>query len=339
MRLQGIFLGFVLIALRVSAQVPPVAPPVEFDPLREALRHDAIPMADVMKNIQNRWTDFDLGDSQLAALLSAANEGKRSPAEIGALLRTLLDACQKCHARVLAPLTLDELLLDLKRAGERNALMQEVKVRKVKDLEISEASANVLRAAGANEELVGFLVPDDKVKISPLIGYKTFELKHAEDYDPSAPEGWLKVTAEIPANSSSEFVFKHNALFGRAVSGGEPTVLGAYFNKPAPRNTDFEHIDFTQSLEGGEVTVGDEKRSGGFLGIGKGKSKDDKGKEAPSMDVAYPGADDTGRNSFQIRLANKQSTPQQYSLTIHWMVLAAPKPLTAAPTKPSPAKK
>jgi len=247
--------------------------------------------------------------------------------------------CQKCRAQFLTPLTLDELLTLLKRAHDNDILLQEVKARGVKDLEISEANANVLRAAGANEELVSFLVPDDKVKISPLIGYKTFELKHAEEYDPSAPEGWIKVTAEIPANSTSEFAFKHNALFGRAVKGGEPTVLNAYFNKPAPRNTDFTHIKFTPSLEGGEATGGEEKRSGRLLGIVKGKSKDEKAKDAPSMDVAYPSVDDTGRNSFQITLANKQSTSQQYSFTVRWTVLEDPKPPTAAPTKPSPAKK
>jgi translation elongation factor EF-1beta len=339
MRLRSFFLIIVLTCTCGVAQIKPASPPVEFDPLLEALKSEVIDVNVVIKGIQDRGIAFDLGKAQLEAIVSSAAEGKRRPGEIAAVIAASLDSCQKCYARFLAPLTQEELLALLKRGHDNDILLQEVKARGVKDLDISEANANVLRAAGANEELVRFLVPDDKVKISPLIGYKTFELKHAEEYDPSAPEGWLKVTAEIPANSASEFFFKHNALFGRAVNGGEPTVLSAYFNKPAPRNTDFEHIEFTPTLEGGEATGGDEKRGGGFrLGIGKGKSKDEKAKEAPPLDVAYPGADDTGRNSFQIRLANKQATPQQYSFTLRWRVLTAPKP-APAPLKPAPSSK
>jgi hypothetical protein len=338
MRLRRFFLIVGLTCTCGFAQVKPASSPVDFDPLLDALKTNAIEISFVIQGIQDRGIAFDLSKSQLEAIVSAAMEGKRRPGEIAAVIAAALDNCQQCYARLLAPLSSDELLTLLRRGHDDAILLQEVKARGVKDLEISEANANFLRAAGANEEVVSFLVPDDKVKISPLIGYKTFELKHAEDYDPSAPEGWLKVTTEIPANSTSEFAFKHNTLFGRAVKGGEPTVRSAYFNKPTPRHTDFAHIKFTASLEGGEVTEGDEKRSG-FFGIGKGRSKDEKAKDAPSMDVAYPSEDRTGRNSFQITLANKQSTPQQFSFMVRWTVTGAPQPLTAAPTKASPEKK
>jgi hypothetical protein len=328
-----------LSVLCVFAQVKALEPPLSLDVLTEGLSDPVLAeVPGLTKEVLARGIDFDL-NQKLAVILTAAAEGHRAPAEVAALIAAALDNCQKCYARFLAPLSSEELLTLLKRGHDNDILLQEVKARGVKDLEISEANANVLRTAGANEELVNFLVPDDKVKIGNLIGYQPFELKHAEDYDPSASEGWLKVTAEIPANSTSEFAFIHNALFGRAVKGGEPTVRSAYFNKPAPRHTDFAHIKFTPSLEGGEATGGEEKRSGGFLGIGKGKSKDEKAKDAPSLDVAYPSEDRTGRNSFQITLANKQSTPQEVSFMVRWTVLADPQPLTAPPPKPAPAKK
>jgi len=319
------------------AQVKPASPPVEFDPLLEALKSDVIEMNFVIKGIQDRGIAFDLGRSQLEAIVSAGSEGKRRPAEIAALIAVSLDACQKCYARFLKPLTQEELLTLLKRNHDSDLLLQEVKARGVKDVDVSEANANVLRAAGANEQLVGFLVPDDKVKISPLVDYKTFELKHAEDYDPSATEGWLKVTAQIPANSTSEFIFKHNSLFARAVAGGEPNTLAAYFNKPAPKNMSIDLLQYSGNLEGGEVNAGDEKR-GSLIDRVKGKTKD-KGKDALTIEVVYLQADDTGRNSFRIRVANKQSTPQQSSFTLRWMALMDPKPLTAAKPSLTPAKK
>jgi hypothetical protein len=336
MRLPSFLLIFSLLLSAVNAQLKPAAPPVTFDGLMGVLKNDLIPMATILDGVRNRGIDFDL-NQKLAEILAGAAEGHRTPGETATLITASLDSCQKCRARFLAPLTLEELLVLLKKGGDPGALLQEVKVRHVKDLDVSEGTANVLRAGGAKEELVTFLVPDDKIPTIPLIGYNTLVLKHAEDYDPAAPAGWLKVSVEIPANSAGEFVFKHNSLFGRAVSGGEPMNLGAYFNKPAPRNTDLAHLDFTSNLEAGEVSAGDEKH-GGFLGIGKGK-KDDKAKDIPIIEVAYIGGDADGRNSFQIRLTNKQSSPQQYSFTVRWMELTAPKTPATAPAKPSPAKK
>jgi hypothetical protein len=294
------------------------------------LKNDLIQMPVVIGGIRDRGISFDLGTPQLAAILSASIEGKRNTSEMAELLNASLSGCQKCRARFFAPMSMDELQTMLKRWGSGDALVQEVRARQVKDLDISEGTANVLRAAGANETLVTLLVPDDKVKISPLIGYNTFELKHAEDYDPSAPAGWLKVTTELPANSTGEFVFKHNSLFGRAVNGGEPTNLGSYFNKPAPRKTGMELVDFNSNLESLDASGADDKR----------KAKpNDKAKDAPVIEVAYLGGDADGRNAFQIRLTNKQSRPQQYAFTVRWRVLTTPKPPEPSLKKPSGPKK
>lgn len=322
--------------LTLGQAVSPESPFDRDDLLRGLANPDFAEVTELTEAIQRRGIDFDLTNEQIGAILAAGVQGKRDPGQMAALLMTSLRACQKCRAQFIAPLSLEELLMSLKRGHDNDLLLQEVKARGVKGLDISEATANVLRAAGANEELVGFLVPDDKVKISPLIGYKTVELKHAEDYDTTATEGWLKVTAQIPANSTSEFIFKHNSLFAQAVAGGEPANVAAYFNKPAPRNTKIDLLQFSGNLEGGEATPGDEKR-GSLLDRVKGKPKDKK--DAPPIEVAYLGADDTGRNSFQIRVANKQNTPQQSSFTLRWMILSAPNPPAGAKPSPAPAKK
>ena len=335
-----ILLGSVLAGGFCAAQAPNKLPPIALQKIIEGIENpDLADLPDIMGVVQLQGIDFDLGKEQLGAILAAGNKGRRNPAEMAAFIATCWNVCQKCRARILAPMSMDELLVLLKRGGDGEILLQEVKARSVKDLDISEGTANVLRAAGATERLVNLLVPDDKVPTIPLIGYKTLELKHAEDYDPSAPVGWLKVTAQLPANSTSEFNFKHNSLFGRAVSGGEATNLGSYFNKPAPRKTGIELVDFSSNLDGGEVSGGDEKRAGGVFGIGKGKPKDEKAKDAPVLEVAYLGGDADGRNSFQIRLTNKQNTPQQYSFMLRWRVLTTPKPPDPGSKKPTPASK
>jgi hypothetical protein len=324
-----------LIAACVYAQKP-LEPPLTLDVLTEGLRDPVVvDVPGLTREILARGIDFNLGKQELGALLNAAANGKRAPDEVAALIAAAQDNCQKCRARFLTPLSLEELLTMLRRGHDDAVLLQEVKTRRVKELDVSEGTANVLRAAGAKDALVAFLVPDDKVPTIPLIGYNTVELKHAEDYDPTAPEGWLKVMAELPAKSTSEFVFKHNGLFERAMSGEEPTTLGAYFNKPAPRNVDIDHLDFTSNLESGEIVGGDEKRSGGLLGKVKGKPKNENAKDAPVFEVAYLDGDRDGRHAFRILLANKQRSPQQYSFTVRWRVLTAPKAPAPAPAKPA----
>jgi hypothetical protein len=336
-----VILGSVLATVFCAAQAQTQLPPVALDKIIQGIENpDLADVPDIMGVVQIQGIAFDLGQEQLSAILAAGNKGRRNPVEMAAFIAACWNVCQPCQARLFAPMSLDELLTTLKRRHDNDLLLQEVRARHVKDLDISEGTANVLRASGANEELVALLVPDDKVPTIPLIGYNTLELKHAEDYDPSASEGWLKVTAELPPKSSSEFVFKHNSLFGRALTGGEPTILGAYFNKPAPRNTDIEHLEFNSNLEGGGVTGSDEKRSGGLLGIVKGKPKDEKAKDAPVLEVTSIGGDADGRQAFQIRLANNQISPQQYSFTVRWRMLTAPKVPAPAPAKPArPAKK
>jgi hypothetical protein len=215
-------------------------------------------------------------------------------------------------------MTAEELKNLLKSNLPRQAILQEVRARGVKDLEISEPAANMWRKAGASQELIDLLVPDDKIPALPVVGYKPLPLKHAEEYDPAAPKGWLKAAAQMPANSQSEFIFQHNALFVRAVKGEEPSDVVAYFNKPTPRNTAAEFVDFNPGLEG--ATAADEKR-GGLLGLRKGKTSI----VAPAIEASYLVATDDGRNAFRIVLTNKDMNPQQYSFYLRWQVLTTPK--------------
>jgi len=224
-------------------------------------------------------------------------------------------------------MTTDELRALLKSGFTPEAVLREVQARGVNDLENSDAAANMWRAAGANDELVKLLVPDDKIPAVPIVGHTALVLKHAEEYDPAAPEGWLKVTAQIPANSQSEFIFQHNALFVGALKGEEAKDVVAYFNKPAPRNTPAELVDLNFGLEGGRP-VADEKR-GGLLGPRKGKPV-----VAPVViEASYLVAQDGGRNAFRIALTNKEMGPQQYSFYLRWQVLTTPKVAAPAPKR------
>jgi hypothetical protein len=223
-------------------------------------------------------------------------------------------------------MTTEELKNFLKSSLAPEAVFREVRARGVKDLEISEPAANMWRKAGASQELIDFLVPDDKIPALPVVGYKPIPLKHAEEYDPAAPKGWLKTAAQLPANSQSEFIFQHNALFVRAVKGEEPADVVAYFNKPTPRNTAAELVDFNWGLEG--ATAPDEKR-GGLLGLRKGKASI----VVPAIEASYLVARDDGRNAFSIVLTNKDVNPQQYSFYLRWQVLTTPKVVAPAPKR------
>ncbi len=311
---------------RGVAQVTPPAPRVSLSVLLEGIGDpDLVEIPTLIQEIQRRGVDFDLS-KQLTAILSAASKGKRDPEQIAALVMACLDACQDCHARMFAPLTTEELKTLLKSGFAPGTIFQEVRARGVKDLEISEPAANMLRAAGASDELVAYLVPDDKIQLPPIVGYKPLPLKHAEEYDPSASEGWLKIAAELPSHSESEFIFKQTGLFVQVKKGDEPTSLSAYFNKPAPRNTPSELVDFKLDLEG--PAGGDDKRAS-FLGLQKGKTKG-KAKAAPA-EATYLVAGADGRNAFRILLVNEEATPQPYALSLRWRLLTTPKAPAPAP--------
>jgi hypothetical protein len=325
MKMAKVFVGAVLLAFYAAAQVKAPQPPISLDVLVEGLGDSyLIEVATLIEQIQRRGIDFDLGN-QLGPILSAARKGNRDPVQVATLVTACLRACQDCRARFLTPMTVEEMKTLRDWRFTPKAVTQEARIRGVMNIEISEAAANVLRDAGASEELVHLLVPDDKVPTFPLAGYKTLALKRAEEYDPSAPEGWIKINTELPANSQSEFVFKHNGLFAKIIKGGEPKDLGAYFNKPAPRDTSVELIKWVPSLESGE----DEKRSV-LNGLLKPKPKP---KNAPVVEVSCLSAAADGRNAFRILITNKEPSPQQYSFQLRWKVLPAQKVPNAPQTK------
>jgi hypothetical protein len=216
-----------------------------------------------------------------------------------------------------------EELLNLKQwRFSPEAILDEARIRGVKDIEISAKARDELLGEGFNEDVVDQIVPDDKIPIAALAGYKTLSLKRSPEYDAAAPEGWLRVTAGLPANSQSEFKFKHNGLFVKALSGGEPNVVSCSFSKPAPRNTKVEFVDFTKSKWGLEVW--DQKGSRPIPLDGKSKDK-------PPLEVSYLEAEADGRNVFRVVLANNDKKPRQYTFDFYWRVLTTPKTSSASP--------
>jgi hypothetical protein len=277
-------------------------------------------------SIQRNGIQFDLKDEVLGKILEAGRQGKRDPKEMAALITVALNACETCRARYLTPLSLQELQTLLKRFTPE-AVLREVRARGVNGLEISDATANVLRASGAKEDLVAFLIPDDEIPTIPLLPpYKTALLKRAQEYDPAAQEGWLKISTELPPGSQSEFIFKHNALFVKSVQGGEPADIQAYFNKPAPRNKTAEFVDIECGLESPAIACGqeakDEKRGGWIRSV---LPKNTKNKTA-LIEYSYVAPDGDGRAGFQVAVANPEKSAQKYSMYLRWRVLDAPKP-------------
>ena len=276
-------------------------------------------------SILRNGIQFDLKDEVLGKILEAGRQGKRDPKELAALITVTLDVCQECRARYLAPLSLEELQTLLKRFTPE-AVYREVRARGVTGLEMSAATANVLRAWGAKEDLIAFLVPDDKIPTIPLLPpYKVASMKPAQGYDPAAKEGWIKISAELAPDSQTEFFFKHNALFVKPLQGDEPKEVQAYFNKPAPHNKTSEFIDAECGLESPAIQCGQEvkdEKKGGLRSVLPKNSKT----KSPAIEYSYAAPDGDGRAGFQIAVTNPEKTAQKYSVYLRWRVLDSPKP-------------
>jgi len=101
-------------------------------------------------------------------------------------VKTIRDS-QDALARDLGdPMSKVEIKTMFAWAFTQDAVLKEVQARGVKDLEISEPSANELRAAGAAEDSLS---------------------------------GWLRVDTKLPQNSQNEFAFVHTGLFVKAAKG------------------------------------------------------------------------------------------------------------------------
>ncbi len=274
---------------------------------------DAAEIPELISEVRRVGLGFDLGEPELAAILKAAADGKRNSDDVAKLVMVCLNACEKCRARAIAPLTKADLKTLLKWGFSPDAIWDEARIRTVPDMEISKATADELRETGALDDLIARLLPDDKMPTAPPEGeYRTLALRNSETYNANAPKGWLKVTADLPANSQNEFVFKHSALFARAVKGEEATVdlENSAFNRPTPRNTEKVYVE----LEDQFLDNLDQKS-----GLRRGAAK-------VKFSVEYLAADPDGRNAFQIQIMNMDKNPQRCSFSFGWKVRTTPKP-------------
>jgi hypothetical protein len=297
------------------AQAPP-EPPLPLEVLLEGLANPKLTdVPTLTKEIQNRGINFDL-DNHLTQILRAGLNGKRDADQMADLLAASRRACQECRARLLGRMTKEDLITLKRWRFTPEAILNEAKVRGVDGIEKSESAVKELRDAGFSEELVNLIVPDDQIPIGALDGYTKLPLQRASEYDPSAAEGWLRVTAELPATSESEFKFKHNGLFVKAVKGVEPKVLSCNFNRPAPRGTKVDFVNI--KLRG--IEVWDDSRK-----ISYPVDLDKKAKGKPTMDVSCLEAGTDGRNVFRIVLTNSKSGTQRCTFFFYWEVLRIPK--------------
>src|SRR5665213_549677 len=320
-------LSFALLAAQAPSTAPSTDPRIVLDDLLTALADPGIAEVPELRGaIERNGIQFDVSNEVLGRIISAGNQGKRDPKDIAALITAVLNACQDCRARYFTPMSLEELQTLLKRFTPE-AVFREVRARGVTGLEMSDATANFLRVSGAKEDLIAYLIPDDRIPTIPLVApYKPVVLKRAQEYDPAAKEGWLKLSMVLPPGSQSEFIFKHTALFIKTTGGAEPTDIQAYFSKPAPRNKTAEFIDIDCGLEAPELACGpeslDEKRGTWVRTILPKKSKNKKF----LVEYTYVAPDADGRAGFQIAVDNPEKTAQKYSVDLHWRVLDAPKP-------------
>jgi hypothetical protein len=315
-----------ILALAAVAGQPARDEGIALDALVKALATpEAAEVSELVETIQSNGIQSQLTDEDLGRILQAGRDGNRDPKEIAALIRVALAACQTCRARYLAPISLDELQTLLKRFTPE-AVSREVHARGVNGLQMTTGTANVLRSWGAKEDLIAFLVPDDKIPTIPMLPpYKLASIKPAQEYDPAAKEGWIKISTELAPGSQTEFFFKHNALFVKPLQGDEPKEVQAYFNKPAPHNKTGEFIDVECGLESPAIQCGQEVKEEKKGGLRLGLPKSSKTKTA-TIEYSYVAPDNDGRAGFQIAVSNPDKTAQKYSVYLRWRALDAPRP-------------
>jgi len=288
--------------------------PMKFSDLTKALANpDYVEVNELTELIKIRGIGFELSEQYLGLILSNSIKGGRDPDQVAALILASMQACQECRARAIAPMTKDGLKQLISWGFSPSAILEEARVRGVADIEVSAAAAAELRTFGARDDLINLLMPDDKMPTkAPEGDFKPIALRRAEGYTPTALKGWLKITTDFPARSQSEFVFKHNALFVRTTSGEDPIVDldASSFNKPGPRNTSVELVDF-------QVTADNLDQKTGLFG-GSAAIK-------PSAEYISADSDPDGRNAFRIHVGNKLNKPQRCVIYLEWTVRTTPK--------------
>jgi hypothetical protein len=274
---------------------------------------DYVQIPELIDAIKSRGIAFELSEQSLGSIISNAAKGNRDAYQVAALILACMQACQDCRGRALAPMTRDELKTLMTWGFSRSSILEEARVRGVQGLEVSATTAEELRKDGADDDLINLLMPDDKMATKPPEGaFKQLALRRAEGYNPSSPKGWLTITADFPAKSQSEFIFKHNALFVRATTGDEPTVDldASSFKKTTPRNTSADLVDF-------HVTSDSLDQQKSVFGVSPALK--------PIADYRPAEEDPDGRNAFRIQVANKLTKPQRCVISLDWTVRATPK--------------
>ena len=155
-------------------------------------------VSELIEDVRAKGISFDIGKRELGILLRAGVAGNRDPGEVAELILACLAACEQCRTRSVSPMSKDEIKTLTEWKFSEEAILRQARARGVKDIEPTASGVAELRKAGAFDGLIRFLIPDDRLVVPAVPGYRQLVLKRAEEYDISAERGWLKVTAMFP---------------------------------------------------------------------------------------------------------------------------------------------
>ena len=276
--------------------------PMTLDQVSRILENKDFEVSEIMKMLESLGADFELSEANLSALLEAARKGDKPARDVSQLVFMLLKSCRTCRDQLWGPLTKDDILNLLKKGS--SFTLAELGARGMKEPPADLNYLEAFRRAGAKDDLIGAI--DDRVVIQPPADFKPLPVQKAASFSPIATEGVLTLRVEV--DGQIEVLFRHNAVFWKAIKGAAPKDLGSTFTAFGPK-ADENLVDWNVQQ------------------VQPKPGKPKKGKQ-PAVTGSFV-SDPSGRNGFRISITNSEKKSIEYEVQVHWKVLNTPKPARA----------
>jgi hypothetical protein len=242
--------------------------------------------SEILIAIDNANLVLDFNESNLASVLDGAHRGNRTPSQTAQVVLRLMRDCRNCRNQFWAPLGPDDLINALAKGSPY--AMDDLRVRGTSGFPLSLDFIKDLRAAGATPDLIAAV--EDRLRISPPVGFKPMRLDKAADFNPLASEG--RLTVRVIMDGAAIFLFRHNALWVKDEKGADPKNLGSTFTAFGPASRPIK--TFTGQL-----------------------AQDPKLKKVKMHTEAV--MDPSGRSGLQFTLDNLPKGPHEYGMELRWV--------------------
>jgi hypothetical protein len=246
----------------------------------------------VITAIDNAHLVIEFSEYNLASVIEAGMKGNRRPGEVAQVVLRLLKDCRNCRNQFWAPLKENDLLADLQKGPV--FATDDLRVRGAESLPLSTGYLSKLVTAGATPELIALV--ESGLAVPTPDGFKPARVGKASGFSPLATEGQLTLHANIDMQVA--FLFLHNALFFKTLSGEEPSSIDAEYTAFGP--------------SGDPQTINFEVKQ-----IPAKGAKPPKKNKAPQISKQLA-PDTSGRTGLQVTVNDVENGRHDYDLVLTW---------------------